>query len=102
MVGSWGGLTSVQIKLDVRVLLPLVAVVMRSPLHHLHIAHLNRRIRALRGHEAAECDYRRNGKGHGREEAKDILQSHQCRVHPVDGRLFFGGVEFAGLLAGCR
>ena len=75
--------TGVQVKLDVRIFLLLVAVVVRPPLDDLHVAHLHRGIRALGGHEAAECDYGGDGEGDSCEEAEDILQSHQCRVHLV-------------------
>jgi hypothetical protein len=67
----------------VRVLLLLVAVVVGSAFYDLHIAQLYRGSRALGGDEAAECDYRSDGECDGREEAEDILQSHQCRVHLV-------------------
>ena len=81
----WIGRTCVQVELDVRVLLLLVAVVVRPSLYYLHVAQLYVRIRALRGDEAAECNYRGDGEGDCREEAEDILQAHQCRMHLVGG-----------------
>lgn len=73
--------TGVQVELDVCVLLLFVAVVVRSALHDLHVAQLDVCAGRLGGYEAAESDYCGDGKGDGGEEAEDILQAHQCRVH---------------------
>ena len=73
--------TRVQVELDMRILLLLVAVVVRPALDHLHVAQLDVGRGRLGGHEAAERNYHGDGEGNRGEEAKDILQSHQCRVH---------------------
>ena len=78
-----------------RILLLLVAVVVRSSLDDLHVAQLYRGVRVLRGNEAAERDYRSDGEGDGCEETKDILQSHQCRMHLVGCIGFVRVVLFA-------
>lgn len=75
--------TSVQVEPDVCVLLLLVAVVVRPPLDYLHVAQLDVGGGSLGGDEAAERNHGRDGEGDGGEEAEDILQSHQCRVHLV-------------------
>jgi hypothetical protein len=64
-----------------RILLLLVAVVVRPPLDDLHAAHLDVRRGALGRYEAAERDDGGDGERDGREEAEDVLQPHQRGVH---------------------
>lgn len=64
-----------------RILLLLVAIVVRPALHDLYIAQLYSCARGLWGYEAAERDYRRDGEGDGCEEAEDVLQPHECGMH---------------------
>jgi hypothetical protein len=64
-----------------RILLLLVAVVVRPPLDDLHAAHLDVRRGALGRYEAAERDDGGDGERDGCEEAEDVLQPHQRGVH---------------------
>jgi hypothetical protein len=64
-----------------RILLLLVAIVVRPPLDDLHAAHLDVRRGALGRYEAAERDDGGDGERDGREEAEDVLQPHQRGVH---------------------
>ena len=88
--------TSLEVELDVRVLLPLATVVVRPALHDLHIAQLKRGAGRLWRNKATECNDARYGKGNGGEEAEDILRPHQRGVHRGRGKrargsLFQGG-----------
>lgn len=93
---GWNKRTSVQVELDVRILLLLVAVVVRAAFYDLHVAQLDVCARCLRGDEAAERDYHGDGEGDGGEEAEDILQSHQCGVHRVGLGEFCCGARARG------
>lgn len=73
--------TCVEVELDVCVLLLLVAVVVWSALDDLHVAQLDVCAGRLGRYEAAERNHCGNGEGDGGEEAEDILQAHQCRMH---------------------
>lgn len=74
--------TSIQVELDMRILLPLWRVVMRSALDDLHIPQRYAGRGVLWGYETTECNYSRDCEGDGSEEAKDILETHKGRVHP--------------------
>jgi hypothetical protein len=77
--------TSFQVEPDVGVFLLLVAVVVRPAFYNLHIAQLYVCARCLWGYEAAERNYCCDGEGYGCEEAEDILQPHESRVHDCCG-----------------
>ena len=64
-----------------RILLLLVAVVVRPPLDDLHAAHLDIGRGALGRYEAAQRDDGGDGERDRREEAEDVLQPHQRGVH---------------------
>ena len=82
-----------------RILLLLVAVVMRPPLDDLHAAHLDIRGWALGRHEAAERDDGGDGERDRREEAEDVLQPHQRGVHV--GRVRGARALLCGNACGC-
>jgi len=73
--------TGIQIKPDMRILLPLAAIVVWATPHNLYIERLYARVWRLRGDKAAQRDYRSDRKSDSGEEAKDILQPHQGGMH---------------------
>ena len=74
-------LTSIQIELYVRILLFLVAVVVRSPAHHLYIAQPHRGIGYLWMDEGGQRNDGCNAEGYRCEKAKGILHAYQRRMH---------------------
>lgn len=99
--GRTDGRTSIEIELDMRVFLLLIAVVVRPALDDLHAAQLDVGARRLGGYEAAERNDGCDGEGDRGEEAEDVLQAHQGRMHLGEcvwgdwGRGRFGGVDAA-------
>ena len=73
--------TRVEIKLDMRILLLLVAVIVWPPLHNLHILQCNGRARRLGMYKCRKGDYGCDGEGYRGKEAKHILDADKRRVH---------------------
>lgn len=77
--------TSIQIELDMRVLLPLSGVVVRPSLHDLHILELEAGTGSLRDKQHADCNGGRDGESGRCEEAEDSLHADERRVHGCGG-----------------
>lgn len=73
--------TGIQVKLDMRILLPLGRVVVRPALDYLHIAQRYAGRGILGRNKTAQRDDGRDCEGDGGEETEDILHPHQIRVH---------------------